>query len=68
MMMAWKHHSELTLDEMEREAKNLAGYFDDCVLTGQGINTKERVRYRACFDACLKDGRFTETDRWADGF
>ena len=63
MMETRKHHTELTLDEMEQECENLARYFDDCALTGQGINSKDSVRFNYCFAKCFAAGRI-QKDRW----
>jgi hypothetical protein len=46
--MGWKHHSEMTLEEMEAEVLALESHFEMCKELEQGINTKDTVRYRAC--------------------
>lgn len=64
--MAWKHHSELTLDECEQEVFSLNGYFEDCHAIQQGINTKEVVRYRACVERLREAGRYVEVSPYVN--
>lgn len=46
----WKRVEEMTGSEVVNEAHNLASYAQSCREIGQGINTKESVRFRACMN------------------
>lgn len=48
--MSWKTVEELGGPEVVREAEGLASYAEDCREIGQGINSKEVVRFNRCMD------------------
>lgn len=47
----------MTVDEAEREFHSLDRYFCTCRETGQGINSKEGVRFRAAARVLVDNGR-----------
>ena len=59
----WKTVEEMTLAECEDTKDSLERYFESCQRIGQGINSKETVRYRR---ACERIERETgkPVERW----
>lgn len=53
----WKTVDDMTVDEAEQEMYSLESYFESCVEIGQGINSKESIRYRRCCDKVRAAGR-----------
>lgn len=52
----------MTLDELWSDKQSTDAYFDDCRECGQGIGTKERVRYHAVCDRLEEMGE--TVTRW----
>ena len=46
--MTFKTVEQMTGDEVVSEAENLASYAESCREIGQGINTKESIRFNKC--------------------
>jgi len=54
---------EQTTSEVLSTVEGLVGYAESCQEIGQGINSKETVRYRAGMSRLLKDGA---PEGWTD--
>ncbi len=61
----WKKVAEMTTDEAMVEAEHLVRYMEQCREIGQGVNTKETVRFNRCL-ARLKAERPEEAAFIAD--
>lgn len=53
--MAWKRVEEMSAAEVVSEAESLARYAERCRESGQGINSKEVVRYKACSERMVRE-------------
>jgi len=62
----WKPVERMSVDEAYDEALSLEDYFDRCAEIGQGINTKESVRYRLCREKVQTAIDADETTIWLD--
>lgn len=56
----WKTVDQMTVDEAEQEMYSLEAYFAECEEIGQGINSKETIRYRRCCDKVEAAGRHVQ--------
>jgi len=48
--MSWKRVEKMTPAEVYETAVSLAGYAESCREIGQGINSKESIRFRQCME------------------
>jgi hypothetical protein len=48
--MGWKQVEEMTGPEVVSTAESLASYAASCRVHGQGINSKEVIRFNKCID------------------
>lgn len=62
--MGWKTVEEMTGAEVVSEAESLASYAASCRVIGQGINTKEVVRFNRCIER-IETERLTDPDHIA---
>lgn len=62
--MAWKRVEQMTGPEVVSEAESLASYAASCRVIGQGINSKEVVRFNQCIER-IETERLTDPEHIA---
>jgi len=49
---------EMTVDEAVQEIEWMEDYFRMCAVNGEGISSKDSIRYRRCCDKVEAAGRY----------